>query len=241
MSELLVSVRSPEEALTALSGGAALIDVKEPGRGALGRPDDEVIHAIAAAIGGRRPVSAALGEWADETHVIPDAPLTYVKFGLAGCARRSDWRAALGRLLTEQRAPQLVLVAYADSECAQAPSVDDIFSLAAEHPGSVLLLDTHCKEANNVVRKERPTLLDWLPRSWIEDLCGRCRSAGVKIALAGSLGLAEIDALFDSQPDWFAVRGAVCEARNRQGGIQLDKVQQLAARLSKAVMPAHAS
>ena len=36
-TQLLVSVRSPAEALAALEGGAALIDVKEPARGSLGR------------------------------------------------------------------------------------------------------------------------------------------------------------------------------------------------------------
>ena len=34
--QLLVSVRSAEEARAALEGGAALIDVKEPSRGSLG-------------------------------------------------------------------------------------------------------------------------------------------------------------------------------------------------------------
>ena len=37
--DYLVSVRSPEEALAALEGGADLIDVKEPSRGPLGAAD----------------------------------------------------------------------------------------------------------------------------------------------------------------------------------------------------------
>src|SRR5215212_6095908 len=53
---LLVSVRNVEEAHRALEGGAALIDVKEPSRGALGRADDNVIAAVVAAVAGRRPV-----------------------------------------------------------------------------------------------------------------------------------------------------------------------------------------
>src|SRR4051794_16896845 len=95
---LLVSVRSAEEAACALAGGAALIDVKEPLRGALGRADDAVIRAVVQAVGAARPVSAALGEWAEQDQSIPDLGLMYVKWGLAGCGQRRDWR----QQLTEQ-------------------------------------------------------------------------------------------------------------------------------------------
>jgi hypothetical protein len=220
MTALLVSVRSAAEAHTALAGGAALIDIKEPARGALGRADDGVIDEVVAAVGGRRPVSAALGEWTDAIGKFPDADLTYVKWGLAGCTRQSDWRASLCQMLDRRQRPQVVLTAYADWQCARAPAIEDVFALA--RPGGVLLVDTHCKDAG----KSRPTLLDWLPVAWITDLCARCREARVRIALAGSLGLTEIHALADARPDWFAVRGAVCDG-DRHGTVQLDKVRQL--------------
>ena len=117
-TQLLVSVRSAAEALTALEGGVAVIDIKEPDRGSLGRADTEVIHAVIQAVGGRCPVSAALGEWIEDAGTISDADLTYVKWGLAGC-HRIDWRRELARLIDHQRRPQLVLVAYADAECAK--------------------------------------------------------------------------------------------------------------------------
>src|SRR5438067_683406 len=98
--QLLVSVRSQAEALAALAGGAGLIDIKEPAHGALGRADTEVIQEIAAAVAGMRPVSAALGEWVEDTGTMPCADLTYIKWGLAGCRRRPDWRAELARRLT---------------------------------------------------------------------------------------------------------------------------------------------
>jgi (5-formylfuran-3-yl)methyl phosphate synthase len=225
-TQLLVSVRSSAEALAALEGGAALIDVKEPSRGSLGRADARVIHEVAAAVAGRRPISAAMGEWAEEARIVPDVDLAYVKWGLAGCRRRPDWRKELAGLVTKQHRPQVVLVAYADWQCAQAPSVEEVFALARERPGSVMLLDTHCKDASTGSQK-RPTLLDWLPAVWVEDLCGRCREAHVKIALAGSLGTAEIAELRAARPDWFAVRGAVCDEGNRQAGVQVERVRQL--------------
>ncbi len=119
MTALLVSVRSAAEALAALAGGAALIDAKEPARGSLGRAEDAIIRDIVIAVAGRTPVSAALGEWAEDTDNVPDADLAYVKWGLAGCANRPSWRDALSRLLDRQQRPQVVLTAYADWQCAR--------------------------------------------------------------------------------------------------------------------------
>src|SRR5690242_4202542 len=74
MAHLLVSVRSPAEAVAALEGGAALIDVKEPSRGPLGRADEDTITAIVQTVAGRRPVSVALGELLDHSEPRPPHP-----------------------------------------------------------------------------------------------------------------------------------------------------------------------
>jgi uncharacterized protein (UPF0264 family) len=224
---LLVSVRSAEEAHAAMHGGATLIDIKEPARGALGRADDATIASILDVVNARLPVSAALGEWADDIRFYSDSKLSYIKWGLAGCARRSDWRAAMRGQRAQTGGRRLVLTAYADWECAQAPSVEDVFALAVEAPGSVLLIDTHCKAAAGV-GKPRPTLLDWMTISTLEDLCNRAKDADLKIALAGSLGINEIRAIQHVRPDWFAVRGAVCADGDRGAMIDADKVRALA-------------
>jgi uncharacterized protein (UPF0264 family) len=90
----------------------------------------------------------------------------------------------------------------------------------------VLLLDTCCKERSESL-KRRPTLLDWLPAAAVAQLCRRCRAAGVRIALAGSLGAAEIAELLAAQPDWFAVRGAACADGERGGMIDTTRVAAL--------------
>ncbi len=59
---LLVSVRSVEEVREALVGGAHIIDIKEPSRGALGAADADVIRAVAAEVPPSIPVSVALGD-----------------------------------------------------------------------------------------------------------------------------------------------------------------------------------
>src|SRR4051812_12944434 len=91
MAKLLVSVRSAAEAEAALTGGAGLIDVKEPSRGPLGRADDATIAAVVRIVAGRVPVSAALGELADGQPAYPGPGLAFVKRGLAACGARPDW------------------------------------------------------------------------------------------------------------------------------------------------------
>jgi uncharacterized protein (UPF0264 family) len=272
---LLVSVRSPEEAAVALTGGAQLIDVKEPANGSLGRADDQTISSVLECVASRRPVSAALGELADygatqyaATQELPffrDPRLTFVKWGLAGCGQRreeeideateyqkspryfnahalhltahSSWQTRLGDEIGRPGQPQTVHVAYADWQCARAPRVHEVAAFACRKAGNVLLIDTHCKESASLrtgAWRHRPTLLDWLAPEEISALCGQCHAAGVRIALAGSLGFAEIEQLRCAQPDWFAVRGAVCDNHDRQGSIDADKVRRLVKLLERA-------
>src|SRR5205807_1071510 len=68
LARLLVSVRSPDEALAAIKGGADIIDVKEPAHGPLGRADAAVWRAVREAVPPSIPVSVALGEWDEWRH-----------------------------------------------------------------------------------------------------------------------------------------------------------------------------
>src|SRR5882724_4697103 len=88
--QLLVGVRSAVDAEAAFAGGADVIDIKDPARGALGRADEDVCVAVCTFLAGRRPVSAALGELRDFSGGAPSG-LDYVKCGLAGLASESDW------------------------------------------------------------------------------------------------------------------------------------------------------
>ena len=89
---LLVSVRNVTEALTALEAGADVIDVKEPTRGSLGAADSATLAAIAQAVGGRAPVTAALGELTDLA--TPTALRRLRRFPRASSCSRLAWPAA---------------------------------------------------------------------------------------------------------------------------------------------------
>jgi uncharacterized protein (UPF0264 family) len=224
---LLVSVRAAAEAVAALVGGASLIDVKEPARGPLGRADDAVISEVVAVVGGQAPVSAALGEWRDPG--AQDWPtalpgLAYLKWGLAGCGGMYLWkpllRAVMRNLSDRQPGAAVAAAAYADWRQARAPRPDEVCSFVCENGRGVFLLDTWGKDGK--------TLLSWVSPAEVSAWCARCQTAGVRIALAGSLGPEEMSALLPACPDWFAVRGAACTNGRRDAPIDPARVRQLA-------------
>lgn len=231
---LLVSVRNAAEVEAAISGGASLIDTKEPARGSLGRADDATIAAVIRAVAGRVPVSAALGEWAHPAdQALPESlgGIRYLKWGLAGWRGMKAWKGVLGvmdRYLAQRDGgPRLVAVAYADWRAAQAPRPAEVCAFACERQTAALLLDTWAKDGR--------TLLDHITPEDIGEICHRCRTAGVRVALAGSLGAEQVQALLPMSPDWFAVRGAVCRKGRRDGAIDPERVRQLAELLAQAV------
>jgi uncharacterized protein (UPF0264 family) len=230
---LLVSVRCASEAAAACEGGAALVDIKEPRRGPLGAADDDVLRAVVEEVAGRRPISAAWGELA-ELRQLPRVPgLAYVKCGLAGLGRRGNWRRQLDQLRARvsqlPMPPTVVTVAYADWQRAAAPPWFKVVDFALQHTGGPLLLDTFDKAPRQIARQRRPaTLLDCLAPDELRRLCERCHAAGVQVALAGSLRLPQIVQLLETRPTWFAVRGAVCDANDRDGAVHVLKVLDLA-------------
>jgi uncharacterized protein (UPF0264 family) len=221
INKLLVSVRNAAEADAALAGGADLIDIKEPANGPLGRADECVIGQIIEAVAGRAPVSAACGELRSSSPQLP-AGLSFAKFGLANWRHR-NWIDAL-RAIPLANGCGLVAVAYADWKNCNAPSPKEVAAAAIEHRFAAFLIDTHDKNGL--------TLLDHLPPETIADLTHRCQSAGIPVALAGSLGVSEVMQLLDITPDWFAVRGAACD-NGRNGAISEKKVREIRAPLRR--------
>jgi uncharacterized protein (UPF0264 family) len=223
MTRLLVSVRSATEAVAALAGGADVIDVKEPANGSLGRASAETIAEVLRVVGGRRPVSAALGEFGDINWDEPlPEQLSYLKWGFSHWRERSLGAIAhiFDRLHVELPERQLVTVAYADWQRAGAPMPDELCRLACAGRWGPMLIDTW--------RKDGSTLLDFLPLATLTDLRKRCQMSQVPLALAGSLGLAEMRILLPLEPEWFAVRGAVCRERDRTAEVDEHMVRELA-------------
>lgn len=223
---LLVSVRDADEARAALDGGANIIDVKDPAAGSLGAAAAATVAAIAAAVEGRVPWTAAAGELRDEVadpgrtrrwldairgHLAAAgvaaalrAPAA-IKFGLAGMAssRTMEWRAALHDALHEMPAATTrVAVAYADWQRVEAPDPVDVVAAGAATGCAVYLIDTADKKGAALLHVSRAGELG----RWI----AAARDAGMSVALAGRIALAEIPCLRRFMPDVVALRSAVC-------------------------------
>jgi uncharacterized protein (UPF0264 family) len=232
VAKLLVSVRSVDEAYAAMAGGAAIIDVKEPSRGSLGRAPCSVWCEVRAAVPSSVLVSVALGElneWDSERVALPCgcwSGIGFRKLGLAdaGPEWRDRWRDLRHRLAVEGEArpgapsgrPAWVAVVYLDWEAAGAPEPEAVVAEAAalaDCPG--VLFDTWDKSRR----------ID-LDARWRRRIA-RVKEAGRFVALAGSLDVAAIRRLQPLDPDIFAVRGAACRSGDRHSPIDRERVARL--------------
>lgn len=242
LPRLLVSVRNADEARIAHDGGADLIDVKEPANGSLGRASSAITKAIADSLGEHVTLSAALGELVECNGRLEQMKeicgpllqiknLHYLKWGLSHCLT-IDWQSRLrvfrAWLAGENPHAHFVVVAYADANFAAAPSVEAMLEFACSNHASVLLIDTFQKTPGK-------NLLSYLSYAELAKIRDDCQDHGVQLALAGSLDLHAIARLRDISPDWFAVRGAVCQ-KDRNSAIDGEKVSEIVAKLS--VLPA---
>jgi (5-formylfuran-3-yl)methyl phosphate synthase len=220
MPGLLVSVRSADEALAAVAGGASVIDVKEPDRGPLGRADAAVWRAVRAVVPPRVPVSVALGELAEwrPAGPVPRPPFDGIAYRKVGLAESGPgWSAAWRGLRRAWGAgPAWIAVAYVDWRRARAPD-----------PGAVLDAALECDDCAGVLvdswDKAGGDRVDASWRPWIE----RARAGGRRVALAGGLDADAIARLAPLGPDLFAVRGAACRRGDRRDAIDPGRVAAL--------------
>ncbi|HEX3152158.1 MAG TPA: (5-formylfuran-3-yl)methyl phosphate synthase [Gemmataceae bacterium] len=218
---LLVSVRSAAEACAAIEGGADLIDIKEPQRGALGAADLSVIEEVIAEVGERAPVSVALGEWRDWSRTRLPSGIQYMKLGLAGLTTHEAHAAA--QEIRNRPGPIPVMVAYADHRRAASPDPAQLIKIAIDLRFSTFLIDTFVKDGTSLV--------DWLDWRTLVNFRQQLSNANLSLALAGSLSASLIRELRPVEPAWFAVRGAAC-AGGRMGTVLAECVRELRAIIS---------
>ena len=236
--ELLVSVRSAAEVRPALNGGADIIDAKEPSRGPLGAVSVDVLADIVARVPDDRRLSVALGDLTDPDAVIcavtrfrlpPRPSATYLKLGFAGVPSENRIERLIGTAVAASNetvtSPLIVAVAYADSARAGTVSPDAISRIAAEAGAAGILLDTHTKDGLG--------LLSWIDPAALERWVAVARAAGMITALAGGLGLEDLERVAAAGPDVLGVRGAVCEG-GREGWVRTERVRAIRQALAAA-------
>lgn len=239
MTRLLVSVRSVDEALLALAAGVDLIDFKEPRRGSLGAVDFSLAAEMLEAIAGRAPMSMACGELVDGSAsargrasrdlpasiLFPPGGISYAKLGLAGCATGADWLRRWADWiagLPPGAAP--VAVAYADWRQAAAPPPEEVLQHAAALGCRALLVDTFDKSQGDLLAHFRGAEL--------RRFAAEVRTRGMLSVLAGSLSWRSLPEVLGAEPDYVAVRGAVCSG-SRESALDGGLVRQWVERVRR--------
>jgi len=224
------------EAREAVAGGGDVIDVKDPGRGALGLAEPPVIRAVREATPAHLPVSAALGDGPFEpeeaaAHAVAAARsgAAFVKLGL----RRTSTEAARETVAAVRAAlpPAIAVVVagFADAVRAGSPPPRTLPALARAAGAQGCLIDTAVKDGRG--------LFDWLDDEALASFVADCRAAGLFAALAGSLRVADLSRLAEIGPELVGFRGAACVGDRVRGRVDRTRVVALRRAISPASQP----
>ncbi len=239
---LLASAADEAEAAIVLRAGAAIIDLKDPRRGALGPCRLATLGAARALVlrlDPGRPMSAAAGPARSRAAVrvaTRAAQLGYhfVKCGLEGLATPARAVAALRRVGRAARAAhpgvRLIAATYADAGTVRALPWTLLPDVAARAGFDGCLLDTASKDGLR--------LTDVLTDRDLAGFAAGCRAAGLLCALAGSLdleALSQTPALLGA--DFIGARGALCSG-GRRGRLDARRVRRFARALRRTAQVA---
>ena len=232
--KLMISVRDEMEAAAAASGGADIIDVKNPAEGSLGAQHPDVITAIVRTVPAATVVSASIGD-------VPYLPGTvalaglgaatcgvrFVKVGLLGARTPEEAASLLEALSRALRSTGggvgLVACAYADA--AVVGSLDPLLLPEAAAPFvEGCLIDTAVKDGRS--------LFERLPDAAIALFIRRCHDRGRFSALAGFLRLEDFTRAMAHGADIVGVRTAACAGGQRTGPLSRERVRLLKASLT---------
>ena len=218
MTLMLASVTNPAEAEAVWVGGADIIDLKDPAKGALGALDADVVAGIVRSVGKRKPVSAAAGASlgapaaaVDAVAAIAATGVDYVKVGFSPDKAGADCVRALGPHASNTK---LVGVLFADC----APDLG-MLALMAKNGFTGAMLDTAKKGAGR--------LLDHMDVAALDRFIDRCRENGLTSGLAGSLEPPDVPRLLPLQPNYLGFRGSLCQGRAREAAIDAASVRMI--------------
>jgi uncharacterized protein (UPF0264 family) len=228
---LLVSVTDADEARVAADAGVDIVDVKNPAEGSLGAAGPGVIGRVRAVVPRERPVSAAIGD-------LPNLPGTaalaalgaarsgaaYVKVGLRGTSVTDEAVAILRavRDAVDGRAA-VIAAAYADAERLPGRPLPpgDLVEAARRAGVGGCLVDTAIKDGRG--------LFSWLTPEALEALVVQGHAAGLEMALAGGLRVADLGMVRATGADIAGVRAAACRDGSRGAPLDAERIRRLRA------------
>ncbi|MGD1004270.1 MAG: (5-formylfuran-3-yl)methyl phosphate synthase [Methanoregulaceae archaeon] len=219
--QLLVSPSNIDEARRSIA--ADIIDVKKPSEGSLGANFPWVIKEIKSFT--EKPVSAAIGDFTYKpggaslaAYGAAHAGADYIKIGLAfdGANRASDVISAVVKAVKDEFPKKYVVIAaYSDYKRMGTISPFEMAPIAADLGADVVMVDTGIKDSKST--------FEFMNEKDLKLFTSKNADLGLKTALAGSLGFADIVTLKRINPDIIGVRGMVCGG-DRNATIQEDLI-----------------
>jgi uncharacterized protein (UPF0264 family) len=229
MTSLLFSVINADEAVQ-IKAVADVVDVKDPSKGPLGAPDVRVVAAVIKEVGGAAQVSASLGD-ADFNNIIGHVQLAkaFVGEGVlivkTAVSRLSPANAEYVIKKLRDTLPdrvKVVATAYADES---SPELLFDFAVTASSSGADgVLLDTAVKNGRS--------LFDHVDEDTLKGFVSASHTAGLFVALAGSLGVGDLARVACVNPDYAGFRSAIaCNGRGASG-VDIEKALEIRRRLA---------
>jgi len=227
---VLISPISPEEALGILDCGVDIIDVKNVDEGSLGAQFPWRTREVVDLCGRRGIcVSATLGDLPFKpgtaslaAYGVASLGVGYVKAGLHGMNTYEEAFEMMDairrsvRMVSETAA--VVASGYADYRRFDGLNPLDLVQAAKDAVCDVVMVDTAIKDGKG--------LFDNLSMQELHAFVGAAKDAGLKVALAGSIGREDADCLFELDPHIIGVRGAVCAGVDRKTAISPTKTHE---------------
>ncbi|CAJ36074.1 (5-formylfuran-3-yl)methyl phosphate synthase [Methanocella arvoryzae] len=230
--KLLVSPINIEEAIIADTGGADIVDVKNPKEGSLGANFPWVIQAVKARV--TKPVSATIGDFNYKPGTASLAALgaaaagaEYVKVGLYDIQTEAQAYEVLAGIVKAVKTydRNRIVVASGYSDYARIGSIPALkLPAVAQRAGcDVVMVDTGIKDGKST--------FEFMGQPELQAFVDAAHAEGLQCALAGSIKFKDIPVLQEIKPDIIGVRGLVCGG-DRTEAIRADLIEKLRAMLN---------
>lgn len=219
MTQLLISVTSIEEAKIALENGADIIDLKDPGAGALGALPIDQIKLIVAFVNAQKPISATIGDLPMQPDLIVQhvtrLASTNVDIIKIGFFETLDYQPCLDALqIITQTGAKLIAVLFVENTYP-AGLIE-----AIKKAGFIgVMLDT--------AKKNGLTLIDYYSEQQRKHFAQEVLNYGLSLGLAGSLKLQHVAIAKKINPTYMGFRGGVCAENQRQLSLDAGKIKAI--------------
>jgi (5-formylfuran-3-yl)methyl phosphate synthase len=231
MTQLLISVKNPIEAMLAHAAGADIIDLKDPNLGALGALNISISTEIVTAVrANNRDTNhhALLSTTVGENHTSLEALLhsmeiranlgfDYIKIVMSDFMYSADFKQKIDEFT--QINVKVIVVFYAD----ESPDLSVLPQLNKMGIHGVML-DTQSKQT------DLPTLKN---QAYLQEFVAMSKKNHLICGFAGSLKPQHVDLLRELNATYIGFRGGVCDNYARNTDLNQEKVSLVVKMLRK--------